>query len=124
MTWNSLPIIKPQYRIDPPPFSYFTLVLSAEAIFLSSFILMSQNRQQRISDQRNHLDLQINMLAEQENSQMLVMMRELMIHLGMNKSEITSEALEQPTDALRIAENIEKVIMEDIAESAELELNS
>jgi uncharacterized membrane protein len=99
-------------------------VLSAEAIFLSSFILMSQNRQQRISDQRNHLDLQINMLAEQENSQMLVMMRELMIHLGMNKSEITSEALEQPTDALRIAENIEKVIMEDIAESAELELNS
>src|SRR4029453_8683590 len=36
-----------------------------EAIFLSTFILISQNRQNRMSELRNHLDLQINLLSEQ-----------------------------------------------------------
>ena len=50
--------------IDPYPFSFLTLVVSLEAIFLSTFILISENRQARIDEPRNHLDLQINLLAE------------------------------------------------------------
>src|SRR5262245_43097820 len=44
---------------DPFPFSLLTTIVSLESIFLSLFILMSQNRSGAQAEQRNHLDLQI-----------------------------------------------------------------
>ena len=64
---NSWPGIR---HFDPYPFTFLTLVVSLEAIFLSAFILISQNYELRISDRRNQLDLQINLLTEQENTKM------------------------------------------------------
>lgn len=67
LLFNLLPGIR---HIDPFPFTFLTLVVSLEAIFLSTFILISQNHDSRVSEKRNHLDLQINLLSEQENTQM------------------------------------------------------
>jgi uncharacterized membrane protein len=53
------------------------MMVSLESIFLSLFILMSQNRSGQQADQRNHLDLQINLLAEDENTKMLQMLQAL-----------------------------------------------
>jgi uncharacterized membrane protein len=64
-------------RIDPFPFPLLTLVLSVEAIFLAIFILMSQNRAAQISEKRSHLDLQLNLLSEQENTKMLEMLEQI-----------------------------------------------
>src|SRR5262249_49692394 len=77
---NTLPFFHPHFH--PYPFQFLPLVVSLEAIFLSPFIMISQNRQQRTADRRNHLDLQINLLSEQENSKMLVMMERMMKHIG------------------------------------------
>ena len=41
---------------------------------------MSQNRTGLQADQRNHLDLQINLLAEDENTKMLQMLQALCEH--------------------------------------------
>ena len=49
---------------------------------MSSFVLISQNRLGRIADQRAHLDLQINLLAEQENTQGLILLQDLCRHLN------------------------------------------
>jgi len=73
---------------DPFPFSFLTMIVSLESIFLSLFILKSQNRSSLHADQRNHLDLQINLLAEDENTQMLRMLRALCQH---HKLEIASD---------------------------------
>ena len=62
---------------DPFPFSLLTMIVSLESIFLSLFILMSENRSSRVADERNHLDLQINLLAEDENTKMLQMLQAL-----------------------------------------------
>ena len=105
---NTMAILPKSARFDPPPFNMLTLVVSLEAIFLSTFILISQNRQQRAADQRNHLDLQINMLAEQESSQMLVMMRQMMDHLGIGEVPVETQALELATDHERLAEEIQE----------------
>jgi uncharacterized membrane protein len=67
-------------RFDPFPFSLLTMIVSLESIFLSLFILMSQNRTGIQADQRNHLDLQINLLAEDENTKMLQMLQALCKH--------------------------------------------
>src|ERR1051326_8577852 len=50
---------KGKSTFDPFPFALLTMIVSLESIFLSLFILMSQNRSGRQADQRNHLDLQI-----------------------------------------------------------------
>jgi uncharacterized membrane protein len=60
---------------DPFPFSFLTLVVSLEAIFLSVFVLMSQNRMTRLAEKRAHLDLQIDLLAEQELTALLELQR-------------------------------------------------
>jgi uncharacterized membrane protein len=51
---------------DPFPFGLLTVIVSLEAIFLSTFVLVSQNRQAALADRRADLDLQINLLAEHE----------------------------------------------------------
>jgi len=45
---------------------------------------MSQNRATMLADQRNHLDLQINLLAEHENTKMLQMLQAICRHHGLS----------------------------------------
>lgn len=56
---------------DPYPFGLLTMIVSLEAIFLSTFVLISQNRMAAISDERADLDLHIDLLAEYEVTKML-----------------------------------------------------
>jgi uncharacterized membrane protein len=110
IAWNIA--VEKKMRFDPPPFTLLTLVVSLEAIFLSTFILISQNRQQASADERNHLDLQINMLAEQENSQMLSMLRQIMTKLNIEPLDGNENALEGTTDLERVAEQIQESLGE------------
>jgi uncharacterized membrane protein len=52
-------------RFDPS-FVVLAMVASVEAIFLSTFVLISQNRMASAADQRADLDLQISLLTEHE----------------------------------------------------------
>ena len=72
--------MRPHTIFDPFPFALLTMIVSLESIFLSLFILMSQNRSNVVADQRNHLDLQINLLSEDENTKMLQVLRALCAH--------------------------------------------
>ncbi len=47
-------------RFDPYPFNFLSAVLALEAVLLTSFVLIRQNAMDQRSEQRNHLDLQIN----------------------------------------------------------------
>lgn len=51
---------------DPYPFNLLTMVVSLEAIILTSFVLMAQDRMTKLADRRAQLDLQVNLIAEQE----------------------------------------------------------
>lgn len=50
-----------------------TTIVSLEAIFLSTFVLVSQNRQAVIAERRAELDLQINLLSEYEVTRILTL---------------------------------------------------
>ncbi len=94
-------------RFDPFPYPLLTLVVSLEAIFLSLFILMSQNRANKQADARSHLDLQINLLAEQEATKMLKMLQSLCAHHALpiaNDPEL--EHLQAPTEPARLLEEL------------------
>ena len=109
---NSLPMFRKSIRFDPPPFGVLTLIVSLEAIFLSTFIMISQNRQQKVADQRNQLDLQINLLAEQEASEIIAMLGKIMDFHGISLPDDKGHALKTTTDATKLAESIENKIPE------------
>lgn len=53
-----------RFRFDPFPFGLLTMVVSLEAIFLSTFVMVSQNRQGRRAELRSQLDYETNVRAE------------------------------------------------------------
>src|SRR4029453_7889918 len=86
---------------DPYPFSFLTLVVSLEAIFLSIWILIGQNEMERLADRRAHLDLQINMLAEQESTAAIRMLQRICERLGIPLDDAVDTALTEETDVER-----------------------
>ena len=80
--WIVINIIPGLPHFDAYPFTFLTLVVSLEAIFLSTFILISQNHETRVSERRNQLDLQINLLTEQENTKMLKILERIADKVG------------------------------------------
>jgi uncharacterized membrane protein len=64
-------------EFDHFPFSFLTMVVSLEAIFLSTFVLISQNRLASASEKRAELDLQVNLLAEQKATKVLEMLDQI-----------------------------------------------
>jgi uncharacterized membrane protein len=52
------------WRFDPFPFGLLTLIVSLEAIFLSTFVMISQNRESARSDLRAKQDFETNALSE------------------------------------------------------------
>jgi len=87
--WIAINLIKP-FTFDPYPFTLLTLWLSLESIFLSTFLLISQNASTALSDKRHNLDLQVNLLAEQESTAMFKV-----ILLMAKKLEISEEDLKE-----------------------------
>ncbi len=51
---------------DRPPFELLVTIVGIEAIFLSMFVLITQNRAQVLADRRAELSLQIGLLTEHE----------------------------------------------------------
>ena len=83
------------------------MIVSLEAIFLFLFILMSQNRASRQADHRSHLDLQINLLSERENTVMLQMLQALCVDRNLQiASDPEVELLTKRTDLKRVAEEL------------------
>jgi uncharacterized membrane protein len=109
--YNTLPWFQ---HFDPYPFTFLTLIVSLEAIFLSTFILISQNYDMRISERRNQLDLQINLLAEQENTKTLQMLERIAKKVGAHLSDDPQvRALEEATRPDSLAEQIEDAYRQD-----------
>jgi len=108
MLWHFLPGVPQAIRFDPYPFQFLTFVVSLEAIFLSTFILISQNRQNQLSELRNHLDLQINMLSEQENSKVLAMLEALLRFHGLVQPDPEIASLAEATQPDMLIQQIEQ----------------
>jgi uncharacterized membrane protein len=76
---GALPLVRPW---DPFPFVMLAMIAAVEAIFLSTFVLISQNRMAAAQDRRADLDLQINLLAEYEVTKVLTIADAIARRLG------------------------------------------
>ena len=87
-----------------PSFVVLAMFASVEAIFLSTFVLISQNRMTAEADRRAELDLQVGLLSEHEITRLIVMVSKMAKKLGIE------EAFDQEIDELSKNVHPEKVM--------------
>jgi uncharacterized membrane protein len=105
-----IPGIEP---FDPFPFGMLTTIVSLEAIILAIFVLISQNREAKIAELREEIDLQVDIITEQEITKLIEMMRVLLEKNGVDLS--TDEDLKlmlKPTDVDKLEKALEKQVLE------------
>jgi len=95
---------------DPFPFGLLTMIVSLEAIFLATFVLISQNRISAEADRRADLDLQIGLLAEHELTRALKMLDAIQDHLGIeNDTDRELLDLEKDVNPKDVLNEIERI---------------
>lgn len=107
----NLRLIPRMTPFDPFPFPLLTMTVSLEAIFLSLFVLASENRLAHQSDKRAHLDLQVNLLAEREMTAVLQLLQDIAAHLDV-KPTVTPEQLRdlaKKTDIHRLTNRVDEI---------------
>jgi uncharacterized membrane protein len=73
---------------DKYPFGLLTLIVSLEAIFLSTFVMISQNRQAKAAEIRSALDYQTNVKAEAEIELILTALDRIANKQGVDISDL------------------------------------
>ena len=102
-------IFKNVTPFDPFPFNLLTTTVSLEAIFLSIIVLISQNRAAKVDQLRQEVDLQLDLIAEQEITKIMEMLKKLLTHdhVNVSKDAVLEEML-KPTDMQGIENELEK----------------
>jgi uncharacterized membrane protein len=81
LSW--IPFIRP----FDPSFVILAMEASVEAIFLSTFILITQNRMMALADRRADLNLQISLLAEHEITRLIKMVAGMARQMGVSEAD-------------------------------------
>ena len=102
-------------RFDPYPYGLLTFFVSTEGVFIAIFVLIKQNRMSRQSDQRDHLNLQVDLLAEQEMTLMLRLLRRIADRLGVQPEDVDTakaEKLAEETNVFELMRTLEEELPE------------
>jgi uncharacterized membrane protein len=100
---------------DPFPYGLLTMIVSLEAIFLSTFVLISQNRLAEETERRADLDLHIGLLTEHELTRVLQMLDAIQDKIGVvdhHESELADLEMEtKPEDVLAEIERLQAIAL-------------
>ena len=94
----------PEYEFDRFPFGLLTMIVSLEAIFLSTFVMISQNRAAEKSEIRSQLDYETDLQAEREIAIIMRTLARLAEKQGVNIKDLTVEMEEVKNLAKREAD--------------------
>jgi uncharacterized membrane protein len=99
-------------QLDAPPFQWLQGVVGLAALLVTTFVLTTQNRQARIGTQRNHLDLQVNLVAEQKVAKLISLLEELRRDLPNvpNRIDDTADAMTHAVDPHAVASALAETI--------------
>ncbi len=102
--WNML---AGSAAFDPFPFGLLTMIVSLEAIFLSIFVLMTQNRESAIAEVREEVSLAVTLRVEEEVTKVLQLVSGLYTRLGQQMAEDPElKQMLQPLDAEAIERDL------------------
>jgi len=103
------------HPFDPFPYGLLTMIVSLEAIFLSTFVLISQNRLSEESEYRANLNLQIGLVTEHEVTRILQMLDAIQDKMGIENDEDSEladlEMQTKPEDVLTEIERLQQLAL-------------
>jgi uncharacterized membrane protein len=108
-SWNAM--APERLRFDPYPYGLLTFIVSMEGVLIATFVLITQNRMAVQSDRRDHLNLQVDLLAEQEMTIVLRMLRRISERLGIepeSEDEVRAEKLAEETNIYELMQTLDK----------------
>ncbi len=85
---------------DRPPFSLLQTIISLSALIMTVIVLTTQNRQEKMHDERRHLDLQITLLTERKVSKIIELLEELRSDLPAvtDRHDAEARVMQKPVD--------------------------
>jgi len=87
------------FVFDNFPFGLLTLIVSLEAIFLSTFVMISQNRESRIAELRAELDYRTDVKAEREIDVIMKTLERVAAKQGIRTDDLLEELQEARKNA-------------------------
>ena len=104
MICNTIALTLGLKPIDRPPFQWLQGILTLIALLTSTIVLIAQNREMRLEQQREHLELQINLLTEQKVTRLIALLEELRRDLPMvhDRLDPQTERLQEATDTAQV----------------------
>lgn len=99
-----LPFVEP----FDPTFVVLAMEASVEAIFLSTFVLISQNRMAAAADRRADLDLHINLLAEHELTKLAQLVERIAARLDIPIDDPQMEEIKQTIDPVEVLDALDR----------------
>ncbi len=97
---------------DPPPYPGLQGAIGLASLMVTTLILITQSRQSRDMEQRAHLDLQVNLLAEQKVAKLISLVEELRRDLPMvlDREDPVAEKMQQPVDPHAVVSALEDLL--------------
>ena len=94
-----------------PEFDLREQWLDLASLFISTGVLVYENRQEKVSEERSHLMLQLNLITEQKIAKLISLVEELRTDLPnvRNRNDEEAELMKQATDPQVILEVIQKI---------------
>jgi len=89
---------------DPPPFQWLDTLITLIALLTTTVVLIAQNRQVKLEQQRSHLDLQVNILTEQKVTKVIHLLEELRRDLPfvVNRHDAQAALLQESPDSAQM----------------------
>lgn len=91
-----------------PSFVVLAMEASVEAIFLSTFVLISQNRMAAAADRRADLDLHINLLTEHELTRVAALLERVADRLGVPVADPDFAEIKQDVEPTKVLDALDK----------------
>ncbi|MDF5739447.1 MULTISPECIES: DUF1003 domain-containing protein [unclassified Nostoc] len=117
VTPNVLPRRLAIPRFDPVPFPWLQFSLTTGSLLVTTGVLIKQERQEKLAEQRAQLSLQLNMLSEQKIAKLISLVEELRHDIPnvKNRSDPEAEMMKSPTDPHAIIDLLEETLATELA---------
>ncbi len=104
------------YRtLDPPPFAWLQGAACIAALLMTMTILTTQSRVAKLAQQRAHLDLQVNLIAEEKIAKLIALVEELRRDLPSvrDRRDSLADAMTEAVDVHAVANELEAIQVGD-----------
>ncbi|MEH1872029.1 DUF1003 domain-containing protein [Nostoc sp.] len=117
ITPNVLPRSLGIPKFDPVPFAWLQFSLGTGSLLVTTGVLIKQERQEKLAEQRAQLSLQLNLLSEQKIAKLIALVEELRQDIPnvKNRSDPEAELMKSPTDPHAIIDVLEETLASELA---------